>query len=231
MATVAEMTLRALVRRRASLALFVLLPLVFYLARHGQPWQSVRFLGIGLAWAASSLALFGTLAACTTEPRLRVAGWSWRALLAGRVAALLGLTLALALAYYALVAIDQPIGDTAAIGLMLAVTACTGVAVGTALGTLVARDLEGALLLFIVAGLQVMVDPAGTLAHLLPFWSTREIATAAIEGSGTGSITDGLVHTAIVLFLCAILTIALTARQLHTSSRFRTNLPPVERST
>ena len=86
MIVVAEMTLRGLARRHGTLALLFALPLLFYVARHALAGQSVRFLAIGLAWAVSTLALFAALAARSTEPRLRVGGWSWRALLAGRVA-------------------------------------------------------------------------------------------------------------------------------------------------
>ena len=85
---VAEMTLRGLARRRGTLVLLLALPLLFYAARHSLPGQSVRFLALGEAWAVSTLALFAALAARSTEPRLRVGGWSWRALLAGRVAGL-----------------------------------------------------------------------------------------------------------------------------------------------
>jgi hypothetical protein len=210
---VAEMTLRALARRRASLALLVALPLLFYLVRHDLPGQSVRFLALGLAWAASTLALFAALAARGSEPRLRLNGWSWSALVGGRVAGLVAIAGALALAYAALVAADQQVERTLAVALMLAVTALTGVAVGTALGAAVTRELEGALALFIVAGLQFMADPPTLLAHLLPFWSTRELGTWAIDGPATASLGAALAHAAATLVLATAITIALTVRR------------------
>jgi hypothetical protein len=56
-------------------------------------------------------------------------------------------------------------------------SASAAVAAGTALGAMARREQDGALLLFIVAGLQFIADPPTLLAHLLPFWSTRELAT------------------------------------------------------
>lgn len=213
-AIVGEMTLRGLLRRRASLALLLLLPLTFYLIRHEQPWQSVRFLAIGVAWATSTAALFAAVGTRSTEPRLRVSGWSWPALLAGRVAAMLTLSLTLALVYFVIVAIDRPVGNTGVIGLLLLVSALTGIAVGSALGAFVSRELDGALLLFILAGLQMMVDPATSISVWLPFWSSRELATVAIEGPDAASTPWALLHMTLVLSLCAAATWTLTRRRL-----------------
>ena len=69
------------------------------------------------------------LAARSTKPRLRVGGWSWGALLAGRVAGLLAVALGLAIAYFALIALDRPVGRMLGIGAMLVVTATTAVTV------------------------------------------------------------------------------------------------------
>jgi hypothetical protein len=208
---VAEMTVRALARRHGTLVLLVALPLLFYAARHSLPGQSVRFLALGLAWAVSTLALFAALAARSTEPRLRIGGWSAGALLAGRVAGLLAVALGLAVAYFVLIALDRPVGRILAVGAMLAVTAATAVAAGTALGALARREQDGALLLFIVAGLQFIADPPTLLAHVLPFWSTRELATWAVDGAGSPAVA--LAHAAATIALCAALTVAWTARR------------------
>ena len=208
---VAEMTLRGLARRHGTLALLLALPLLFYAARHSLPGQSVRFLAIGLAWAVSTLALFAALAARSTEPRLRIGGWSWRALLAGRVAGLVAVAVSLALAYLVLIAIDRPVDRVLAVGAMLAVTAVTAVAAGTALGAVARREQDGALLLFIVAGLQFIADPPTLLAHLLPYWSTRELATWAVDGAG--SPVAALAHAAATVGLCAAITVAWTPRR------------------
>lgn len=158
----------------------------------------------------STIALFAALAGRASEPRLRIGGWSWRALLAGRVAALLAVGLALAALYAVLVAVDEQADRTLAVGLMLAVTACTAVAAGTALGALARREQDGALALFIVAGLQFIADPPTLLAHALPFWSTRELATWAIDGAG--SPAAALAHAAITVLACALIVSAATLR-------------------
>ena len=184
--TMAEMTVRGLLRRRGSLVLMVALPLAFYVARHELVGQSIRFLAFGLAWAISTLALFAALDARQTEARLIVSGWTWRALVGGRVLALLAIAVVLTLAYLALIlADDRPVAREPSIALLLGATAVIAVALGTMLGAVVARELEGALVLFIIAGLQFIADPASTLAHVLPFWSTRELGTYAIDGEAS----------------------------------------------
>ena len=74
--TVAEMTLRELLRRRGVLLLLLLMPLTFYLIRRdAYLGQSVRSLLLGVGWAVSTAALFATTAARELEPRLRLAGY------------------------------------------------------------------------------------------------------------------------------------------------------------
>jgi hypothetical protein len=209
--TMAEMTLRGLLRRRGSLLLMVALPLAFYVARHELVGQSIRFLAFGLAWAVSTLALFAALDARQTEARLVVGGWTRRALVGGRVLALLIVGAALTAAYLVLILVDdRPVANESSIALLLGATAVIAIALGTMLGALVARELEGALALFIVAGLQFVADPASALARVLPFWSTREFGTYAIDG-GT-SVAAGAAHAAAVVAIAAAVISARGAR-------------------
>ncbi|HWK28204.1 MAG TPA: hypothetical protein VNS09_16685 [Solirubrobacter sp.] len=90
-------------------------------------------------------------------------------------------------------------------------TACTAVAAGSALGAVARREQDGALALFIVAGLQFIADPPTLLAHVLPFWSTRELATWAVDG--TGSPAAGLAHAAATVAVCALVSVPLRARR------------------
>jgi hypothetical protein len=212
---IVEMTLRALTRRRVSLALLLALPLLFYVARHDRPGQSIRFLAIGLAWALSTIALFAALQARGTEPRLRLGGYARRALLGGRVAGLLVVGAALALLYAVLIAIDQQAERTLEVALVLAVTVLTAVAFGTALGAIARREQDGALLLFIVAGLQFIADPPTLLAHVLPYWSTRELATWAVDGADAASFGAAVAHAGATLAAAALVTIWLTSRRLR----------------
>lgn len=193
----AEMVLRGLVRRRLPLALLVLLPLALYVARHDLVGQSVRFLTLGVAWAASTVAFFAAVAAREAERRLCLNGWTWSVLVLGRICALLGLGLTLSSGYFLLVVTSQNARNDAGVALDLVSTTVVAVLVGSFLGALVQRELEGALLLFTVAGLQFMTDPPSLLAQALPFWSTRELATYAIDGPDHGDLTKGLLHAAV----------------------------------
>jgi hypothetical protein len=208
-----RMTLRGLLRRRTSLALLVALPLAFYLARHQHVGQSVRFLALGVAWAVSTAAFFAAAAARDVERRLILGGWSWWSLVAGRVGALLALGAVLSGGYLLLVAVDQPVRSIGGVGLDLATTTVLAVLVGSFLGVVARRELEGALGLFIVAGLQFTADPPSALARVLPFWSTRELGTYAIDGPALGSLGAGLLHAAATALA---LVLAITVLSRHT---------------
>jgi hypothetical protein len=214
-AVAGEMVLRGLLRRRLSLALLALLPLAFYGARHEHVGQSIRFLILGVAWAVSTAAFFAAVSARDVERRLCLTGWSWPALFIGRVGALLSVGTAMSGGYLALVALDQPVRSTAGVALDLATTAVVAVLLGSFLGVIARRELEGALLLFIVSGLQFMADPPSTLAHVLPFWSTREIATYAIDGPHAAALGAGLLHALATAAILLTATTYLTSRQLR----------------
>ena len=119
--------------------------------------------------------------------------------------------------------VDRPVGRVLAVGAMLAVTGVTAVAVGTALGAVAKREQDGALLLFIVAGLQFIADPPTLLAHVLPFWSTRELATWAVDAAG--SPAAALAHAAATVALCAAITVAWTPRRAGAARRGRRERP------
>lgn len=89
------------------------------------------------------------------------------------------------------------------------------VAFGTALGSVVRREMEGALVIFFVAGLQATVNPYDAAAKLLPFWSSREIATVSVDGPGAASVTAGLLHALLVIGLCAAAVLAARDARSH----------------
>ena len=75
------------------------------------------------------------------------------------------------------------------------------------------RELEGALALLTVLPTQMLADPAGNLAKVLPFWSAREIGTYAIDGTDGGYLARGLTHFAVAwLLLTALATVASAVR-------------------
>lgn len=218
MLTVAVMALREILRRRGVLVLMVVLPLALYLVRRDLPGQSVRFLALGIGWAVSTLALFGGCAARPVEVRLRLTGMSTAALLVGRLVAVQVAGLALAAGYFAVVAVDQDVRRLWAVGLLLAVSALVAAPVGALLAALVPRELEGALALLVVASTQMLADPDGAVAPWLPFWSSRQLATYAIDGTGSADLVTGLLHAAAVIGACLVTATVLSGVRLRVTS-------------
>ncbi|XVV37581.1 hypothetical protein ACQPXT_29620 [Streptomyces sp. CA-100214] len=200
----AEMTLRELLRRRGVLSLLLLVPLVFYLGRHDQAGQAVRFASLGVGFAVSTAALFSAVGGREIEPRLTLSGFRPRHLYLGRMLALLTAGLLISALYAVVVIVDQEVAAPRAVALELALTTLVAVPLGLLLGLAVPRDLEGTLLLISVIGAQMVIDPANDAAKALPFWSTREIITYAVDGAGSGSLTSGVTHALVVTGLLVL---------------------------
>lgn len=210
---VARLTVREVLRRRTVVLLVVLLPLAFYAARRDLQGQSVRMLALGLGWAVSTLALFTASAARSLDLRLRLTGIARPVPGLGRQVAMTGCGLALAAGYGGLVSVDQDVQRLWAVVLLLVTTVLVAAPLGGLVATVLPRELEGALALLIVLATQMLADPAGGLAKVLPFWSTREIGTYAIDGTGSGYLTRGLMHFSLTwLLLTALTTVAATVR-------------------
>ncbi len=208
----ARCTLQALLRRRMTVAILVVLPLTFHLVTHDSVGRSVRALVFGICWAVSTVAFFATLAGRELDPRLRLAGRSRRFLTGARTTALVVLALALALGFWALVAVSLDVRDLAGVGIDFAVTALVAVAFGTAVGSLPVEEMEGTLVLFFFAGLQAVANPFDGYSRFLPFWSSRELGTYAIDGPAHGSLLAGLLHAAIVVAVCAAVVVVVPTR-------------------
>ena len=198
----AEMTLRAVLRRRITVAILVLMPVAFYFATHDTVGRSVRSLLFGLSWAISTVAFFAAVAGRELEPRLELAGWRWRDLLAGRILGLAAVGLGLTALFGGLVAVDHDVRSIGAVVASFAVTTAVAIALGSTVGAVLRREMEGTLILFFLAGLQAIVNPFETYARALPFWSSRELGTYAVDGPGQGSLGDGLLHATLVIVLC-----------------------------
>lgn len=219
---VAEATARELVRRRGVLVLLALFPLPFYLSRaNDHTGQSIRFLFLGLSWAVSAAALFVGHGGQVLEQRLGVSGYRGTQVWAGRILALWALGIVLATPYLVLVAVDQPGVRLGAIAAAMVLCVAAAAPFGLLLGLLVPRELEGALLLLIAAGMQMMIDPASPAARLLPFWSGREIGTYAIDHTGTEFLVRGAAHgVAATVVLAAAVAVA-SARRLRRRPHMR----------
>lgn len=222
MLTVAELAGRELLRRRSVLLLLLLLPLAFYLSRRSDhQGQSIRFVCLGLGWALSTAALFAGSAARGIEPRLRLSGYRAHHLHLGRLGALWGVGLLLSVPYLLLVRLDQPGVRFGAIALIMLLTVGVSVPFGLALSAVLPRELEGTLLLLIVIGLQMMLDPSGTAARLLPFWSSREIGTYAIDHTDAGYLTRGLIHGIAFTVLLTLLVTVVSGIRLRRRPHLR----------
>jgi hypothetical protein len=212
-------TLRALARRRMSVAILVVLPLALYLATHDAVGRSVRSLVFGISWAVSTVAMFAALAARQVEPRLWLAGRRRSTLAAARLGALVAAALTLAAGFWTVVALDQEVDGLTGVAVDLVVTAVVAVAFGSAVGSAVRRELDGALILFFFAGLQAVVNPYDDWTRVLPFWSSRELGTWAIDGPTRGSLAAGLIHAGIVVAVAAAVIASEQNQRLRSSGR------------
>ena len=198
---VAVTSLVELSRRRVALLFVLLLPLVFYLVRIDVPWQALRFLAIGVGWAVATLALFSHVGARRIDQRLSVIGASPTSLFLGRQLAVVAVGLAVALVYFIVVAITQDVPRLGAVALLLVTTVLIAAPLGALVSAVLPRELEGALALLSVMALQLLVDPEGSLARLMPLWSTRELSAYAIEPVGVDRLENGLAHFALTVAL------------------------------
>ncbi|HWI03236.1 MAG TPA: hypothetical protein VNT52_05325 [Acidimicrobiales bacterium] len=210
---IARATIQELLRRRNAVIMLVALPLAFYLARRDIPSSAIVVLALGVGWAVSTLALFSTVNAIEFDGRLRVAGFTTRAILFGRVFAVLLFGVVLSCAYLGLAILDQDVARPGGVALMMLCAVLVGAPLGVAIGLLLRSELEGALALLIVLATQFMTNPERLLAHCLPLWSVRGVAEWAIWSADSSHLLDGLGHGAgTVTLLITIITIASTFR-------------------
>lgn len=188
--------------RGLTLAILIALPIAFYLASHDLVGRSVRSLAFGISWAVSTVAFFAAASARELEPRLLLSGRTRAELVTARLAALCALALAVGAGFWLMVILDQPAVGPGGVAIDFGVTAVTAVAFGSAIGALVAREMEGVLVLFFFAGLQAVVDPFEQWTRLLPFWSSRQLGTWAVDGPRQASLWSGLGQAGIMVAVC-----------------------------
>jgi hypothetical protein len=219
---VAEMALREIARRRSVLLLLLVLPLAFYLSRRSDhTGQSIRFLCLGLGWALSTAALFAGGAARGIEPRLRLSGYRIKHLVLGRLCALWTVGLALSLPYWVLIRLDQGGVRHGAIAVIMVLTVAVSGPFGLALSAVLPRELEGTLLLLVIVGLQMMMDPSDSATRALPFWFSREIGTYAVDHTDFGYLERGLVHGLAAAVVLTALVATVSAIRLRPRGHMR----------
>jgi hypothetical protein len=212
---VGRATATELLRRRTVVVLMVIVPLAFYVGRHELTGQSIRFLAVGMAWALSTLAAFAGIAGQAFDPRLRLSGYRSGELLAGRVLGLFALSAPLVAGYALVVVLDRDLDRWPGVLLGFGLTATAAVPFGLLVAAVVRRPLEAAMLLLVVSGLQMILDPADAAARLLPFWSVREVLTWTVDGTGGDHLWRGLVHAAVTVVVLGGAAVALRASALR----------------
>ncbi|MBM2618995.1 hypothetical protein JIG36_25885 [Actinoplanes sp. LDG1-06] len=189
-------------RRRAALLLVITLPFWFYLVRRDLSGQSTRALTLGIGWAISTLTLFVVNASRGVDPRLRLTGASVSGIIGGRLLAMTGVGVLLASFYWSMVAVDQDLPHMWAAGVMMLVSALVAAPVGSLIGALLPRELDGALALLSISSVQMLADPAGLIAKLMPFWSAREVGNYAVDGGSIDLVWRGLAHAGVTWLIC-----------------------------
>ncbi|MBU2668870.1 hypothetical protein KOI35_35710 [Actinoplanes bogorensis] len=206
---VANLSAREVSRRRAALLLVVSLPFWFYLARRDLSGQSTRALTLGIGWAVSTLTLFVVNASRGVDPRLRLTGASVLGIIGGRLLAMTGIGVLLALGYWGLVAVDQDLFHLWAAGPMMLITALVAAPLGSLIGAILPRELDGALALLCISSVQMLADPAGLLAKVMPFWSAREVGNYVVDGGSIDFVWRGLAHGGVTWLICVAGTLAI----------------------
>ena len=206
---VAEMQARDLLRRRAVMTLFVLLPAAFYYSVPADEAYSLLAGSMGVSWAVAAAGLFGLLGWRRAEPRLALAGASSHQGLAGRLVVLfaLGLGLVLLFAPQLLWRSSALLVEPVLAVLALVLMAVVSVPLGLAIGALVPRELEGTLVLIGVVGVGMSVPPDTSLAQALPLWGPLEVlqvAAAVREGPATGGVAHALLSAVVLLVVAQL---------------------------
>jgi hypothetical protein len=183
--TVAESQARDLIRRRTAMALLVLLPLAFYLSTPSEDEFALVAGGTGMAWAVAGGALFLSLASRRIDARLVLAGYRPLEVLAGRLLLLEGLALVLVVLFSALMVGMSAPPEPGALVLAVGLSGLVAVPLGLAVASVFPRELEGALTLIAVVGIEMGVPVDSGLAPFLPLWGPLqlvEVARGAAEG-------------------------------------------------
>lgn len=212
---VAEMQARELVRRRAAMALFALLPAAFF---YSIPPDEVYALVAGLmgvSWAVAAAGLFGILAWRHVDTRLGIVGARPREGMLGRLLVSGTLALLLVAVYAPLMLVRLTVVDDAgAFMLAFVLMAILSVPLGLLIGVLVPRELEGTLVLIGIVGVGSSLPPDTPAAAVLPLYGPLDVLQVAGGISG-GSVTGGIVHAAVTTVLMTALSYLLWRRRVR----------------
>lgn len=200
---VAEAQARDLTRRRSAMALLVLLPLAFYLTTPSDDEFALVAGSTGMAWAVAGGALFLALASRRIDSRLVLAGYRPIELLAGRLLLLEGLTLVLVVLFSALMVAMSAPPEPGVLVLAVGLSGLVAVPLGLAVAAVFPRELEGALTLIAVVGIEMDLPVDAGLPSLLPLWGPLRLVAVA-RGAAEGVTIPALHALASTVVLLAI---------------------------
>ena len=206
--TVAEMQARDLVRRRLALFLFVAIPVAFSSATIGGPSDSVFIGGIGMAFAIGGTTLFAMLGSRRIDPRLVLAGYRHWELILGRLFLLESSALALVGLFAAYFTLTLHPARPGLMVLGLVLVALVTVPLALALGVVLPRELEGALAIIGIVGIEEALPLASPVGPWLPLYGAARTLGAASDHPELGYSTWAIVGSvawAIAFFGLAVL--------------------------
>ena len=199
-AVIAEMQGRDLLRRRRSVALLALLPLLFYASQlPGQDdLDPLLAGGIGIGWVAAGAALFSALGARRVDSRLVLAGYKPVELLVGRLLLLEGLMLLLAGVFGVLMVVTSRPARPTALVLALVTAGLVAVPLGLLIAALLPQELEGTMALIGVIGIEMAIQPP---PPVLPLYGPLKLMERAAGEpvSSAGPILHAIVAATVLL--------------------------------
>lgn len=212
---IAEMQSRELVRRRAAMGLFALLPAAFYFSIPADQDYGVLAGAIGVSWAVAAAGLFGILGWRRVDPRLALIGSRPVEGMLGRLLVGTGLALALVAVYApAMLARSSIITDAGIFVAALAGVALVSVPLGLVIGALVPRELEGTLVLVGIVGVESSIPHGTWLASALPLYGPFELLRASV-GADDASVSVGVFHGIVTALLLVAVAHLLWRRRLR----------------
>lgn len=205
---IARSQTQELLRRRGTIAMLVLLPLLFYWAS-GSDNYAPTFATVGVGWAISIVTLFLSHGMAAISPRLSLLGFTSADQIIGRLLCAAAFSGAVVIGLWIYISQDAAIVRSGALALSLLWSLIGAIALGLAVGALVRREMEAMLILVAVVGLQFVVDQNSTLAKALPLYAAERYSANAsgwaelVSGSWrpTAAVSVGLLVAATVATL------------------------------
>jgi hypothetical protein len=165
---------------------------------------------MGMGWSAAAAALFAVLGARGVDPRLVQAGYRPGDILAGRLAALAAVTLAMAVLFGVVIMVGSRPADPTRTLLSLALAGIVAITLGWAIAALVPRELEATLLLIGIVGLGPTAP--GAVAPFLPFYAQLRLTD---YDRPPGDIPTLTLHAVIYCAALALLALALWRQRVR----------------